>query len=483
MENQIQDNFRDIAQDEFDEIIKNSEGDFSDFKSILFAQSEISVKKVEHLIVALANSNGGNVYLGITDDGHPDGYSSIENYNDIITAIFYGISPAISSLKKYFLKFKNKFILLIEVPRSSVAHKAADGNYYERNGSSTHRVADAENIMRLYRRKGIRSFEEETKEVELGLITKSDYINKFLRKIKMTDDAESFLRRNNFIYDNKPRISSIVCFCDEPQSITKCGVRIFRYEFQKSSRQYEYNRERVSDDDFYITGPLELLIRDSIAKIQLILSGMGVGYPVLAVQEALVNAVLHRDYFIQDEIHVKIYDNQLEIISPGGFPEGITEKNILKAPRIARNPQILGLLFKISSEETDRNLRLSQNAGEGVKTIFNEMKRASLADPIFKEVDIDGNQRVIVVLKHSSAKSYERKIIEYLKEFGSISNREAREITREEDKEKIKNIFKKMENRKTIEKVDPNVSRSKIRYRLKEQNADNDWQTSFNFYY
>jgi len=465
-------NFRIITQEELEKIIDNLEGDYADFKSI-----RIVPKNLEQSIVAFANSCGGEVYVGIEDDYSVKGGKNIEVFNDIITQIYHGINPLVVDLEHEFLKYKDEFILLIKIPYSSDLHETSSRDVYVRKGSLKKKIG-LDQINQLKSKKGIIRFEERTKDIDLSLITESEYMRGFLERMQIHEKPIDYLKKNNFIYNGKPRISAILCFCDRPQSVIKCGIRVYRYEFQKQSRQYEYSRERVSDQDAYETGTLEVLIKNAIDKIQSLLIEMKIQgrYPQKAIQEALVNAVLHRDYAIQDEIHIRIYDNILEIISPGGFPGNITEKNILKASRIARNPQILDFLFQISALEKDRDARLNQNAGEGIKTIFNEMKKASLADPIFKETDSENGRSVIVVLRHASAESYSKKVLRHLKENESISNKEAREITREEDKERIKNVFKRLEERGDIERVDYNAPKSKIRYRLKRKNLDSGSQ-------
>ena len=89
-------------------------------------------------------------------------------------------------------------------------------------------------------------------------------------------------------------------------------------------------------------------------------------YPPEAVHEALVNALVHRDYKIQgSEIHVDMYDDRLEIVSPGGMPDGrrIQDLNIDDVPSIRRNPMICDVFSR---------LKLMERRGSGLRKIIDE---------------------------------------------------------------------------------------------------------------
>jgi ATP-dependent DNA helicase RecG len=463
-----------ISKKEFDSILNNEEGDYVDF-----VNSKINGERLQNKIVAFSNSDGGSIYVGIFDrkekkKDRNDGFNTIEDASKVIDAAYRDINPRVENLEHQFLKYRKKFIVKLAIPSSSRHHATAKGRVLVRKGAKAI-VLNAEDIKILKYKKGVERYEEDTKNVDLGLFLKSKYFKIYLKKIKFSGTIKDYLTKNNFIYNKKPRISAILCFLDEPQAIIKSGIKIIRYEHNKTPRKYAYKRERVSNKDYTIEGPIENLIKKSIERIQNLMEPLGIKYPKEAIIESLVNAVLHRDYYMQNEIQVKIYDNQIEIVSPGGFPGGITAKNILVHPRFSRNPMLFRTLFKISTLELDKKNRLNQDQGEGVKTIFNSMKKAGLADPIFKEED----NSVIVILKHADAESYGKKIIEYLKKNNYIANKEARSITGEEDKEKIKNVFKKLIQRKLIEIVDTDVPKSKIRYKLRERVITKEKQIDF----
>lgn len=472
--NSMKKNYREITKKEFEQILKNDEGDYSDFIS-----ADARGSRIQDKIVEFANSEGGNIYVGINDRQEKirlGGFNTVEDSSKVIDAAYRDINPRIENLEHEFLSYENRIIAKLIIPSSAKIHKNAKGQTIARKGAQKI-ILKGEDIQILKYRKGVNRYEEETKNIDPNLLLESKYFLYFLKKIRYSGSGKEYLKRNNYMYQGKPRISAILCFLDCPQSVIKSGIKIIRYEHQKHSRKYAYKRERVSDDDFTIEGPIEILIKDSVKQVDKIIPKYS-KYPKEAILEAIANAVLHRDYYLQNEIQIKIYDNRIEIVSPGGFAGGITTKNIYTHERFARNGQIFRTIFQISKLTSKAN-RLNQDQGEGIKTILNSMRKAGLADPEFEERD----NSVIVVLKHENMESYENKILRYLEKNDTIANKQAREITGEEDKEKIKNVFKKLLNREKIEVVGHPKSKSEFKYKLKDKKLilPESRQRKFNF--
>ena len=182
-----------------------------------------------------------------------------------------------------------------------------------------------------------------------------------------------------------------------------------------------------------------------------------VSYPVETVHEILVNAILHRDYSITDDIHVTIYDDRIEIKSPGRLPGNVTVENILDA-HFSRNPNIVRIINKLPNP-------INHDLGEGLNTAFKAMQSIGLIKPIIEEVD----NNVIVTISHEKLKSYEDQIMAYLENNEWISNKVARGITGEGSENKIKRVLQNLRKANRIEIEDPSVARAKLRY-IKKKN-------------
>ena len=177
-------------------------------------------------------------------------------------------------------------------------------------------------------------------------------------------------------------------------------------------------------------------------------------YPTETLHEILANAVLHRDYNIKDDIHIRIFDDRVEVQSPGRLPANITPKNIL-GERFARNGAIVRILNKFPNPP-------NKDVGEGLNTAFVKMEELGLKPPVIKELE----NSVLVIIKHELLASAEDIIFQYLQENPSIKNRKAREITHTMSDFQIKGAFNKLRQANKIEKV-PGTRTSSTAWRLK----------------
>ncbi|MGA4552061.1 ATP-binding protein [Methylorubrum aminovorans] len=157
-----------------------------------------------------------------------------------------------------------------------------------------------------------------------------------------------------------------------------------------------------------------------------------IDYPTEAVHEIVTNAVIHRDYSINDDVHIRIFDNRIEVQSPGSLPGHVTEKNYLEE-RFARNPKIVRLLNKYKNPP-------NKDVGEGLNTAFEAMRKLKLQDPIVRQHD----SSVLVVLKHEKLGTPEQLIVDYLRYNEEINNSIARKICFIGSENTMKRTFQKM---------------------------------------
>jgi len=112
-------------------------------------------------------------------------------------------------------------------------------------------------------------------------------------------------------------------------------------------------------------------------------------YPTFAWQEAVVNAVAHRDYGLMGTaVDVHKYDDRLEVISPGAQPVTVDELRAARPVHAARNPLIVRVLTDMGH---------MRELGEGIPRMFDEMERAGCNPP---EIDLDGSSRLHVTLRN-----------------------------------------------------------------------------------
>jgi ATP-dependent DNA helicase RecG len=250
------------------------------------------------------------------------------------------------------------------------------------------------------------------------------------------------------VIENRPTVGGALLFADEPQALLpkRCGIKIYRYKTKEKTG----TREVLAFDPITIEGYLYQQIRTAVDTTIRIVQETGrlgdtgiegIVYPPETLHEIITNAVLHRDYSIADDIHIRIFDNRIEIQSPGRLPAHITPENILDE-RFSRNGQIVRLINKFPVPP-------NKDVGEGLNTAFAAMVSLGLKEP-----DIDNLETsVLVTVKHEPLASPETIILEYLETHETIKNKEAREICHIHADYVIKDIFRKLVERELIAKV------------------------------
>jgi ATP-dependent DNA helicase RecG len=131
------------------------------------------------------------------------------------------------------------------------------------------------------------------------------------------------------------------------------------------------------------------------------------------LHEIITNAVLHRDYHIVDDVHIRIFDNRIEVQSPGQRPTQITIENIL-GERFARNGAIVRILNKFKDPP-------NKDVGEGLNTAFAAMHSLGLKEPVI----IQTENSVLVIIKYESLASPQEAIMDFLETHPSIKNMQA----------------------------------------------------------
>jgi ATP-dependent DNA helicase RecG len=289
-------------------------------------------------------------------------------------------------------------------------------------------------------------------------VSGSSAISGFLEHIIPHAEPLSWLKKQRLIFDEKPTVAGVLLFSDEPQiDLPKASIKIYRYKTSDD----EGSRATLETDPMTIEGSAYRQIYDAVEKVTEIAESIPIvgtsglekiEYPDVAIHEIVTNAVLHRDYSINDDVHIRIFDNRIEVESPGVLPGHVTEKNILDE-RFARNPKIVRLINKHRNPP-------NKDVGEGLNTSFQAMRELKLREPDIQQRD----NSVRVILKHERLGSNEELIVNYLKENSEINNTIARGLCAVGDANKMKRIFQGMMKSAIIERI-PGRAQSKAAYR------------------
>lgn len=445
-----------LSSDEVVILLSQQEGHFFDVKS-----KRIDPAKLTRTISALANADGGEVCVGLEDPlsgvSRWDGFEKEEDANAHLN-VLENLFPTSDAFSYRFLKTDSLpgLILSCEVFKNQQVWKDSKGDIYLRKGAQNIKQATADKVERLRLNKGITSFEDQRLELSACELTESSIFKKFISGVVPKADPLIWLQKQKLTRDGFATVAAAVLYEDEPQVVLpKAAIKIARYKTSD-----EPTRATLDGNPMTIEGAVVPLIDNAVDQIVAIVekipvmkeSGLkAIQYPRDAIHEIITNAVIHRDYSINDDVHVRIFDNRIEIFSPGSLPAHITVDNILDE-RFARNQKIVRLANKFPNPP-------NKDVGEGLNTAFEAMRELQLKDPVVSQA----NNGVLVTLKHEKLAEPEQAIINYLRNSHEINNRTARSITYIGSENKVKNIFRKMMDAEIIERI-PGRSQAKTGY-------------------
>lgn len=449
----------DISSEQVQLVSKLQEGHFSDLKSV-----DIKPSKLTQTIGAFANADGGELYIGIDEEKRKNsrqwrGFQNQEAANSHLQ-VFEELFPLGNDFQYTFLRSENcrGLVLQVVVNKTQGIMRASNDTVYVRRGAQNLPIRSPEALRKLEYAKGLSSFESETVNVPLDTVTNSTPVIEFMLRVVPTAEPEDWLRKQQMVRDDRPTVSGVLMFAEEPQAALpkRSGIKVYRYKSKE-----EGARETLAFDPMTVEGPLYDQISLAVAVSTEVVEEIGklgeetlerINYPPEALHEIITNAVIHRDYSIADDIHIRVFDNRIEVESPGRLPAHITVENILEE-RFARNGNIIRILNKFPNPP-------NKDIGEGLNTAFAAMHKLGLKEPEIKEKD----NSVLVTIKHEPLASPEQIILEYLENHDSIQNKDARDICHISEDWIVRTVFQRLTARELIEKV-PGTRTASTAYR------------------
>jgi len=438
-----------VNEDQRDRVVQLTEGHFGDVKSKLVRPAKLS-----RTVSAFANAAGGELYVGIEETGAKkvrswDGFEDPEEANGLIQ-LLHELFPLGQYFSYDFIECAGEdgLVLQIQVRKTREIVNASDGTPYVRRGAQDLPVKAPEAVERLRLDKGIDSFETQTVDAPVDVISDSFTVTEFIIEVIPTTEPGPWLTKQQMISEGKPTVAGVLLFADEPQALLpkRSGIKIFRYE----TKDEEGSRDTLSFDPVTIEGCAYDLIYEAVERtveiiedIQ-ILGAKGlekIQYPEEALHEIITNAVLHRDYSIATDVQIRIFDNRIEVESPGVLPGHVSPENVL-TEQLARNPAVVRLINKFPDPP-------NKDVGEGLNTAFEAMRKLRLKSPLIDERE----NSVLVTIRHESLASPEEAVMAYLKNHDEIGNRTVRELTGMTSENAVKEVFYRLRDRGLLERT------------------------------
>ena len=352
-----------MTKTELLELIKNGENSGIEFK-----RDTLDNRALAKELVAFANLRGGRLILGIDDDGSVAGITRDRLEEWVMNTCRDKIRPELIPYYEIIRDVEpGKDIAIVQVDRGWAVHHLWHNNhrtYYIRVGTQS-REAGAEELERLFQQRG--AFRLEVRGVSGSAMDDFDYrrLNDYFQRIRSqetpdindVDVWQDLLLNTEFLVeedDRKPAtVAGLLLFCANPNRfLPQAGIDAVAYP----GKEKDYAAKERSA----IRGPMtalfgsEGLVENGLVEqaveftrrnteVSATLAGgarreQKWSYPEEAVREAIVNALVHRDYLLSGTtVELSIYEDRLEVISPGRLPNGITPQRMVTGCRSARN--------------------------------------------------------------------------------------------------------------------------------------------------
>ncbi len=360
------------------EQIEKGESKILEFKEALPKNESLA-----KTIVAFSNTSGGKLIIGVDDDHKVVGVRDnliFKMKDQIASIISDNCSPSILP-EIYNVNINGKVLVVVEVVRGNlkpyfIKKQGKAGGTYVRLGA-TNRNADSDTIAELERQRRNISFDEDIcYEEGFADLDVSPLTAKFKEHGKNLDKEKlinlKLLKKENDKYYPTNALMIIL------GKFWHCTIKCAR--FKGNTMSVFTDKKEYGGDVFSILENTQSFVLNHInlkGEIKGLYRTDTYEIPVPAIREALINAIVHRDYVNQGrDIKVGIYDDIVNVVSPGGLPNTITIEDALNGRSEARN-RVLANVFK--------ELGLIEQWGTGLKRIINECKEHGLTLPIISE--------------------------------------------------------------------------------------------------
>ena len=310
-------------------------------------------EKLASELVAFSNTLGGQLFVGVNDDGTIAGLTSedVRKLNQLVSNVSSQfINPSIN-VETENIQLPSGLIVVITVPDGiSKPYMDKDGIIWVKTGSDKRKATSREEIQRIFQRQGlIHADETEVKGLSFSDIDLEYFKNFFYRQYgyeldNQPNPLEKVLENMNLSHDGYLDIAGAVLFGKDisyklPHLIVKAVA---------------FNGKEVSDSEYKdkreLKGKLGDIFQQSVSFAidycehqqgkQDFNSNSIPTIPRQVIEELVANALVHRDYFVPATIKLFVFSDRIEIISPGHLPNNLTIENIKSGNSVCRNPII-----------------------------------------------------------------------------------------------------------------------------------------------
>jgi len=391
-------------------------------KKLEFKEKLPSNETIAKTVIAFSNTAGGKLLIGVNDNREIVGVDEdkVFEYEEKISSVISDLCYPMILPDIYAQNINGKVILVVEVFRGSslpyyLKNRGKLEGTFIRVGS-TNRLADENTLFELTRQRHNKTFdEEESFEFELEHLNLDTIYNEFkkidkscnyekLKNLKLIKTLNTKDLPTNALCITLGKFDNTMIKCARFKGTTK-EIFIDKKEFNSDLFSNLDNTIRFLQNHLNLNAQVEGLQLKEELEI-----------PLLAIREALLNAIVHRDYTRNSDIKVAIYDDMVEIVSPGSFPNGLSLEDVMSGRSELRNKVVANLF---------RELKYIESWGSGIEKITKLCKEKSVKFEIREEpsfVSVVFYRKNAELVANSAEKmpnsaeldEHENKIIEFL---------------------------------------------------------------------
>ena len=395
-----------ISDEGIERMLQRGEDTYREFKQVKFnGDSPAGSQQTDWMneIVAFANRHGGTILFGVTDDGKIQDMSQLQlkNLSEILANTSSdAIKPAIRINTSNHVFSDGKRLLLVEVPEGESVHHGPDGAYM-RSGSSIRKMTSDE-VLSLAQKRGQARFRwfDEQPVPGTGFQTLSENLWKPLLSSENANNPEIGLEKIRMLAQDEHGVMRatvagiLVCSTAPIEWLRNACIRATRYRgSDQASGQLDGNiilgpvQWQIAGAMHFVHRNMQVAARKEPGRIDM------PQYSMPAIFEAIVNSVAHRDYSIKgSSIRLLMFDNRLEIYSPGGLPGNLTIEG-MPDRQSTRNEALVSVFTRMQIRTLPvRKLMeprqfLMEQRGDGVRIILRETQELSGKLPKYQLVD------------------------------------------------------------------------------------------------
>jgi predicted HTH transcriptional regulator len=376
---------------ELKELIKKGETSMVQFKANVHNEQSIAQE-----MVAFANTKGGKILIGVDDKTWNVTGLTTDDLRRLTNLLVNAADQHVKEpifITTETVEIEGKMVMVVTIPEGTAKpYKDKDGVIFLKNGANKRKVTSNEEISRLFQSSGYLYAEEKiighSSLADLDENKFKEFYEAQYKEIPDDEHLEKHLSNLRLGSEGKLNVAGALLFGKNLRKLTPQFfiTAIWFWENEISDVSYR------SSENIY--GPLDKLyqrgydfVLSKLHKIQPAgksFNSLGVSeIPEVVITELLVNALIHRDYFINDSIKLYVFENRIEIISPGRLPNNLTEEQVKRGIRRTRNSIIASFA---------PYLMQYRGAGSGILRALN----------VYPDFDIKNeieNERVVVTIK------------------------------------------------------------------------------------